>query len=99
VVIGVAAGVATTDDVGWRQLLGLAAASQMAFVPVWLGTALVYGFAGEANAEALQRLLTFPVNALAITVAAGATYAVLGMARHRFRWNKPRRDERTATGL
>jgi hypothetical protein len=82
--IGVAAGFATTDDVGWRHLIGLAAASQMAFVPVWLGISLVYGFADTASVAPPERLLSFGVNALAIMLAALATYALLGMARHRF---------------
>jgi hypothetical protein len=82
--IGAAAGFATTDDVGWRQLIGLAAASQMAFVPVWLGIALVYGFADKGTVAPPERALGFIVNAIAIVLAALGTYAVLGMARHRF---------------
>jgi hypothetical protein len=94
-IVGASAGFATTDDVGWRQLVGLAAASQMAFVPVWLGSALVYGFSGDGAVAPSERLLTCVVNTLAIVASAAASYAALGMARHRFPWRaggaRPRR--------
>ena len=39
-VIGVAGAIATVDDAGHRQLVGLAAASQLALVPAWLEISL-----------------------------------------------------------
>jgi len=41
--LGVAAGLATSDDVGRRELFGLAAATQVAILPVWFGIALGTG--------------------------------------------------------
>jgi hypothetical protein len=77
--IGVAAGFATTDDSGWRQLIGLAAASQIALIPVWFGIALVFGFADPGAVPASERLAGFGLSLITIPAAALGTYAVLGM--------------------
>jgi hypothetical protein len=77
--IGVAAGLATSDDVGWRELIGLAAASQFALVPAWLGISLVHGLGDGGAAVLLERLISFGVNVATIMVAAAVTYGALGV--------------------
>jgi len=42
--VGIAAGLASADDVGRREMIGLAATAQMAILPVWFGISLVFGF-------------------------------------------------------
>lgn len=71
--VGLAGALATADDVGHRHLLGLAAASQIALIPAWLGLSLVFGFT-ESPAE---KLLGFALNASAIVLAAMAVYGTL----------------------
>lgn len=78
--VGIAAAVATGDDTGRRELLGLAATAQTALVPVWFGIALVRGFgATTTTGSPSQRLLGFGINLVTIVVAAAAMYAVLRM--------------------
>jgi hypothetical protein len=77
--IGIAAGLATADDVGRREMIGLAATAQMAILPVWFGICFVFGFPALDSTPAAQRALTFGVNAVTIVVAALCTYALLGM--------------------
>lgn len=80
-VVGVAAGLATADDVGRRELIGLAATAQVALIPAWLGISLAIGF---KEIEVLsdppaRRLLTFAVIVAAIILTSLLTYALLGM--------------------
>jgi hypothetical protein len=77
--VGVAAGLASADDVGRRELIGLAAASQISILPIWFGASLVFGFPAGDGASPLQRALTLLVNIATIVIAALATYAFLGM--------------------
>jgi hypothetical protein len=81
--VGVAAGLATADDVGERQLIGLAAAAQLAKFPVWFGIALVLGFP-DADTT-LMRLGLFGMNAAALVGAIYTTYAALGLRPGRAR--------------
>jgi hypothetical protein len=74
-VIGVAAALGTADDVGHRQLVGLAAASQLAIVPAWFGLSLVFGFSGDVA----QKLSGFGVNVVALVVAAVTVYGALSL--------------------
>ena len=76
--VGVAAGLATGDDVGERQLIGLAAATQYAKFPVWLGIGLVLGFAEDGTAV-LTGLGIFAANAALMVAAAAITYRCAGM--------------------
>src|SRR5256714_14663215 len=41
-VVGMAGGLATTDDVGRREMIGLAATAQIAIIPTWIGLCLVH---------------------------------------------------------
>ena len=77
--VGIAAGLATADDVGRREMIGLAATAQMAILPVWFGICFVFGFPVLDTTSPAQHALTFGVNALTIIVAALCTYALLGM--------------------
>src|SRR5437899_269259 len=43
-IVGVAAGLATADDVGRREMIGLAATAQIAILPTWFGICFVLGF-------------------------------------------------------
>ncbi|HYC45305.1 MAG TPA: DUF389 domain-containing protein [Burkholderiales bacterium] len=71
--VGIAGAVATADDVGHRQLIGLAAASQIALIPAWFGISLVFGFT-QSPAE---KLMAFGLNAVALVLGAAAVYGVL----------------------
>ncbi len=42
--VGIGTGFATADDVGRRELLGLAATAQIVLIPVWFGINVVFGF-------------------------------------------------------
>jgi hypothetical protein len=77
--VGAAAGLATADDVGERQLLGLAAAAQIAKFPVWVGISFVVGFPDLGTT--CERLGMFGLNTTALIAALTATYALLGRMR------------------
>jgi len=79
VAVGLAAGIATTDDVGWKELIGLAAASQFSLIPAWYGAALVKGFGEGGTQTAIERLASFGGNTVAIIVMAAVVYMVMGM--------------------
>ncbi len=78
-VVGVAAGLATTDDVGRREMIGLAATAQVAIVPTWMGLAAVLGLPANDAVGAKQRALSLLINICGIVVASFATYAALRM--------------------
>jgi hypothetical protein len=71
--IGIASSLATADDVGRRELVGLAAASQLALIPAWLGLGVIYGFDGTEG----QKLASFGVNVVALVAGAIAVYGYL----------------------
>lgn len=77
--VGIAAGLANGDDVGRREMIGLAATAQIAILPVWFGISLVFGFPQMDTATPTQRALSLLVNVGTIVVAAFCTYALLGM--------------------
>ena len=79
VVVGVAAGLATSDDVGRREMIGLAATAQVAIVPTWLGLTMVLGLPANEAVSAKQRALSLLINIGGIIVASFATYAALRM--------------------
>jgi hypothetical protein len=85
-VIGIAAGLSSADDAGRRYLIGVAAAVQYAVFPVWFGASLIIGF--PSRSVVIERIATFSINLVTITVAAGVVYALVGMRRdeaNRFR--------------
>jgi len=89
VAVGLAAGIATTDDVGWKELIGLAAASQFSLIPAWFGAALVKGFGEGGTQTAIQRLESFAGNTVAIIAMAAVVYAVMGMRPHALKETEP----------
>ena len=59
--VGVASALANTDDVGRRELIGLAATSQIAIVPAWLGLCVVLGLPATGPSDTVEkRLLSLP---------------------------------------
>jgi hypothetical protein len=78
--VGVAAGLATADDVGRREMIGLAATAQVAIIPAWLGLCLVLGFPISSDgAPVSRRLLGLGVNIVAIVFTSLITYAAMGV--------------------
>lgn len=75
--VGVAAGLASADDAGRRELIGLAATAHITVIPAWAGVSLVFGF--EEWPVARERLVTFLVAVVTLTAAAVVTYALLGL--------------------
>jgi hypothetical protein len=78
-VVGVAAGLATSDDVGRREMIGLAATAQVAIVPTWFGLVAVLGLPANDAVSAKQRALSLLVNTCGIVIASLLTYAALRM--------------------
>lgn len=79
--VGVAAALANTDDVGRRELIGLAATAQIAVIPVWFGVSAVFGFPSlDSGNEILMRALTFFVNILTIIISSLVVYILTGAA-------------------
>jgi hypothetical protein len=76
-VVGVAAGLATADDVGRREMIGLAATAQIAIIPVWFGLCLLLGFPAADATPPLRRLLGLLLNIVAIVLASLMTYAAI----------------------
>ncbi|WAS95387.1 hypothetical protein [Nannocystis punicea] len=74
--IGVMAALADSDEVGRRQLLGLAMAYPFVRLIVWLGLTLALGVPDDG--ERLHDLLLLAGNAVVMTAAAATTYRVIG---------------------
>jgi hypothetical protein len=80
--VGVAAALANIDDVGRRELIGLAATAQIAIIPVWFGAAAVLGFPATASASDItNRAIAFGMNSLTIIAASLAVYVLTGAAK------------------
>ncbi len=92
--VGIGAGFATTDDIGRRELLGLAATAQIVLIPVWFGISLVFGFSMTQNGSQItERALAFLINVSTIIVAALITYAWLRFKRNSFeRWDSGKEE-------
>lgn len=75
--VGIAAGLATADDVGRREMIGLAATAQIAIIPAWLGLCLVLGFPALDGTPPQRRVLALLLNAVAIVIASLGTYAAI----------------------
>ncbi|MDQ3180991.1 MAG: hypothetical protein M3Q33_10775 [Acidobacteriota bacterium] len=82
--VGIAAGLANSDDVGRREFIGLAATAQIAIIPVWFGICFVFGFPTTTGKDEITtRALGFGLNILTIIVASLATYILLGATNRR----------------
>lgn len=76
--VGVAAALAHTDDVGRRELIGLAATSQIAVVPAWLGLTTILGAPASESASGIEKhLLSLFLNILSVTLASLVTYVAI----------------------
>src|SRR6185436_3649279 len=75
--VGIAAGLATADDAGRREMIGLAATAQIAIIPAWLGLCLVLGFPVTDATPPSRKLLSLVLNIAAIIAAAFVTYALI----------------------
>ncbi len=75
--VGIAAGLATADDVGRREMIGLAATAQIAIIPAWLGLSVVLGFPAADPTPLPRRILGLLLNIVAIVIAALGTYAAI----------------------
>ena len=73
--IGVAAALASVDDAGRRDLIGLAATAHITIIPAWLGIAAVLGFPEKTILT--ERILGFGLNVTVLIFGALAVYAVL----------------------
>ncbi|MGI8467352.1 MAG: hypothetical protein ACR2N3_02760 [Pyrinomonadaceae bacterium] len=79
--VGIAAALANSDDVGARELIGLAATAQLAIIPVWFGICFVLGFpAMTTHDEVINRSIAFFINFSTIIIASLAAYIFLGAA-------------------
>jgi hypothetical protein len=84
--VGVAAALANTDDVGRRELIGLAATSQIAIVPAWLGLCTVLGISPTEGSGVIEkRLLSLAINILCVIVASLATYIAIRVPKDSLR--------------
>ncbi|HEY2848174.1 MAG TPA: hypothetical protein VGI80_10180 [Pyrinomonadaceae bacterium] len=73
--VGIAAALAHTDDVGRRELIGLAATSQIAIAPAWLGLCTVVGIPATMGDGMIEkRLLSLAINIACVIVASLVTY-------------------------
>jgi hypothetical protein len=75
--IGVAATLAIGDDVGKREIIGLAASAQVAIIPVWFGISVVRGYPVATSSPASERAITFLVNVAAVIAASLCAFIVL----------------------
>jgi hypothetical protein len=76
--VGIAAVLANVDDIGKRELIGLAATSQIAVIPVWFGICFVFGFPTILNGqEIMMRALTFLINILVILIVSFGVYGLM----------------------
>jgi hypothetical protein len=79
--VGIAAGLATIDDVGRRELIGLAAAAQIGVIPVWAGISLVFGLSPTTSeGEAYSHIFSFFVNVFMIIIGSLAVHFFSGVA-------------------
>lgn len=77
--VGVASAIASSDDVGRRELIGLAATAQIAIIPVWIGACLVLGTpVASSEGELKLRVVNFFINIALLVVSSTATYVVSG---------------------
>ncbi len=91
-ITGIAAALANADDAGRRELIGLAAAAQVAVFPAWFGVGIISGFPQDGPPG--QRLLSLLLNLLAFLVAAFLTHAALGFRAQPLRKFSSHREQR-----
>lgn len=77
IVIGSAAGLASADNTGKRELIGLTISAQTAIFAAWFGISLVYGF--PEMGKTMEHIASFFVNIITITVTASITYYLMNV--------------------
>jgi nucleoside permease NupC len=77
VAIGVAAGLATTDEAGNKELIGLAATAHVSIYPAWFGLKFIFGF--NPSDKPMEFLLAFGIDVLTIIVFAALTFWLIQM--------------------
>jgi hypothetical protein len=82
--VGAAAALAALDDAGRRELIGLAAASQLALIPVWFGVVTVVGSNAAYSAGVMElRFVSFAVNLAVLIVTIYIVQYLSGVIRRR----------------
>jgi hypothetical protein len=77
--VGIAAGLANIDDVGRREMIGLAATAQIAIIPVWFGLCAIMGFPTTASeSDIINRASAFFLNTLTIIASSLGVYVLSG---------------------
>jgi hypothetical protein len=76
---GIAAALALPDDAGRREMLGLAAASQLSIPAAWCGVSLAFGAPAGDGASPSQRVLSLVLNIMLIIAAVWIITWLLGM--------------------
>lgn len=77
IIVGIAAAMASADDKGRRELIGLAVTAQVSILPAWFGISLILGFP-ESNLT-IERIWTFFMIISTIALSAGVTYLLVGI--------------------
>jgi hypothetical protein len=78
VAVGIAAVLAHTDDGGKRELIGLAATSQIAILPAWFGACCVLGFPASIDQTHITEPIEgFFLNIVTLLITSLLTYTVL----------------------
>jgi len=80
--VGIAAGLSTIDDAGRRELIGLAAASQIGIIPTWLGASAILGLPSTAPEGQVGHLMaTVLGSVIVIVIAVAAVQIFSGVVR------------------
>jgi len=78
--VGGAAALASIDDAGRREMIGLAAASQLAIIPSWLGVCVIFGLPGGAyESDIVQLLTTLAASFATIVISVGLVHRITGL--------------------
>lgn len=76
-IIGLAAALASVDDAGRRELIGLAATAHISVYPAWFGLYLVFNISDQHKAG--EHLASFVINVTVLALTAGITYGLVKM--------------------
>lgn len=77
VIIGIAAGLASVDDAGKRELIGLAATATLSVFPIWFGLKFVYGF--DPSDNPVKLFLVFLMGVVTFLLSAWIIFKLMGM--------------------
>lgn len=75
IVIGIAAGLASADNTGKREMIGLTISAQTVIFAAWFGISLVFGF--PEVSKTIEHIASFFVNIMTITITASATFYLM----------------------